>query len=404
MWMLRLLRRLTGYVRLEIQGDRAERLLNLCARSGITVWDISRPRHGAVRLCVDRRNLAKVREYAGRTGCILQLAGEQGILHDLQQHRRRIAFFVCALAFVLLVYLSSTVVWEIQLDGNFSVGQEEMLHYLEEQGLYVGARLMSVDTENLEWLIRRDHPEIIHCGITRQGTRVTVFLQDALEYTPHVPLDEPCHLIAERDGQILEMQVREGEKMVMTGQAVLKGQMLANGVMEGGEEGYRLVHSFGQVFAETYYEIQETVALHQSDWVRTGRSKTAWDVSFFGLSLDLSKICSIPYEKYDKMSQTDNVMVGGKTLPIACRTVTWYELVENPYELTPEQAQQQALETIQSRFAAEDPEREVLAQEVECQTEQDHVTVTVRYTCREDIAVEDPILWDITTAPEQGEE
>lgn len=404
MWMLRLLRRLTGYVRLEVQGNHAERFLNLCARSGIAVWDISRPRHGAVLLCVDKRNVKQVRELAGRTGCILQLAGEQGIWYDVRRHRKRTAFFLCAVAFALLLYLSSTVVWDIQLEGDFSVGQEEMLYYLEQQGLYVGARLMRVDTEQLEWLVRRDHPEIIHCGITRQGTRVTVFLQDALEYTPHVPLDEPCHLVAERDGQVLELQVREGEKMVVPGEAVLKGQMLANGVMDGGTQGYRLVHAFGQVFAQTYYEEHETVPLHQSEWVRTGRSKTAWDVSFFGLSLDFSKICSIPYEKYDKMSQTDHAMVREKPLPITRRTITWYELQEHSYELTVEQAQQQALETVRTRFAQQDPEREILEETVEYQVGQDAVTVTVHYTCREDIAKEDPILWDITAAPEQGEE
>lgn len=399
MFILTLARRLLGYVELCIRGEGCERLLNLCARAGLDLWEIRR-RGETVTLRLSPREEKTLRELAGRVDCQVEQLRKVGLLHDLYKYRRRKVFLLLAAAFFVVLYMASQVVWAVYIVGESSVDQQAMLEYLKGRGLYVGARLDSIDTSSVESAVILDHDQLVYCGITRRGTEVYVDLRERSHIAPKVELDEPCNLVASRDGQITRMQVMLGDKMVQLGEAVREGQLLASGVLDSTITGYRLVHAFGEVYARTYYSKRCWQELTITERIPNGNTTQRVDVSIFGLQLNFSKISGIPYAKYDKMRKVENLRLLGKTLPVTIQRTLYEEVVEQPRTLTQEEASQRLLERARSDFAEEHPGVQILQEEISYEISPDGVTGVIQWECEENIARQQPLA--VAEGPEQA--
>ncbi|MGI6031069.1 MAG: sporulation protein YqfD [Eubacteriales bacterium] len=395
MLILNLARRLLGYLEICVTGEGGERLLNLCARQGLDLWDI-RHRKGELLFCLPVWQRSKLEELAQRVHCQVTVRRQTGLAHDVKKYRRRKVFVLLALAFAASLWVSSQVVWAVYIVGDSQCDPVEMLDYLKGRGLYVGAWIMDVDTSHLESAVVLDHDEIVYCGITRRGTEVYVDLRDRNPVTPRVELEKPCNLVAARDGQITRVQVQLGDWMVRPGEAVRQGQLLASGILDSNITGYRMVHAFGEVYATTYYNKECSQAFQVVQRIPTGQSITHTDVQIFGWRINLSKISGIPYEKYDKMRDVETVRLFGKSLPITLYRTRYAEVEEQVEQLSQQEAVEQMFDRARDDFAEEHPGVEIVQEETSYEVGPEGVTGTIQWECEENIAVEQPLLPPLT--------
>ena len=85
-------------------------------------------------------------------------------------------------------------------------------------------------------------------------SRVYVEIKERLDTPIRVDADVPCDIVAERDGVVKSLAVREGKHLVTLNQFVEKGDLLVSGVIDSEAKGMRFVHSFGEIYAETIYK------------------------------------------------------------------------------------------------------------------------------------------------------
>ena len=207
--------------------------------------------------------------------------------------------------------------------------------------------------------------------------------------TPQVlDLSHPSDMVAVRDGQIVSVTVVSGQKCVMAGEAVSAGTVLISGRVQS-ELGEQLYRAYGEVWAQTERRITVRVPLTYYPAVPDGFVAVCPTLSFLGWEIPLYTDPPTGAE-YQLTECAHFLQANGLTLPLGI-TNRYYIRVARPATTRTEQ---QAIELAQKRLKAQETAlfAGVEFEQIECtQTVADgEVTLSVKYQCLENIAVEEP--------------
>ena len=135
----RLFKYLKGYVKIKVEGYSPERFLNLCNVHHYLIWNVDY-HEMSYELYISVRDYKKIRPLARKTGTKIILLEKHGLPFFLHKFRRRKMFF-CGLVICMVgIYGLSLFVWNIHFEGNITQNNEELLAYLESQGINHGVR------------------------------------------------------------------------------------------------------------------------------------------------------------------------------------------------------------------------------------------------------------------------
>lgn len=282
--------RMRGYVEISVHDGLPERFFNLCALQGMEVWNIRMGKNGDYRCRVELKDFWGVRPLARKARVRLKVKKRGGIPFFLSENRKRV-FYACGLGgFFLVLFLMSLFLWEIRFTGNVRYTDDALLYWLEQKEIQTGVLRGNVHCEELEARIREEFPEIIWVSARILGTRLLIQVKEN-EVLSVVPQEDtrPCDIVAERDGRVVSMVVRQGTAKVKTGDEVAAGQVLVSGyVPVNGDDGQEitahLVAADGDVQAETNRRYEANLPLSRSVRVPTGKIRKGWHVRAFSWS------------------------------------------------------------------------------------------------------------------------
>ena len=123
--ILKLLRYILGYVLVEINGFAPERLINLLIKDEIVIWDVIQTEKGY-------RFYIGIKPYLQKTNIKLNIVKRVGMPYIFRRNKKRAAFLIGVIFFVLIIYILSLFVWEVKVTGEDHLIAEEMLKYIEE--------------------------------------------------------------------------------------------------------------------------------------------------------------------------------------------------------------------------------------------------------------------------------
>nr|WP_294466129.1 sporulation protein YqfD [uncultured Sellimonas sp.] len=232
--LTRILRYIRGYVRIRITGYSPERFLNLCKYRKIPVWGLTPGRNCYdMNLTID--GMKKLKPILRKTGTSLRIMEKRGLPFFLFRNRKRKIFFAGAAGCVLLVYILSLFVWNIEISGNHVRTDETILAFLREQDIHCGMPASSVDCAGIARMIRRQYDDVIWVSASLTGSRIQIEIKensDSREVEERDEETEGTDLIAEKDGVVREIITRSGVPMVHAGDEVKAGDILVSGRVE----------------------------------------------------------------------------------------------------------------------------------------------------------------------------
>ncbi len=340
-----------GYVVITVEGAFVERFLNMTSSRGIFLWDIANVEPGVIRAKVRVYGFKKLRHIARKQNCRIKVEVKRGVPFLFAKLQKRKALMVGAVAFSVILYVLSSYVWFIDIQGTERVKTEQILMIARENGLEIGRTKSSFDPDEVEKAIG-NMQEIAWVGIQIKGTKVII--EVAEKVLPDVVADQsiPAHLVAKQDGLVQDIIVLAGTPAVKSGDTVQKGQILISGYVYANELNAgnieqpqaslaepKKIRARGIVRARVWLEAEAKVPLVQQGTNKTGKYTQVMSIKLNNKEIVVRGPREITYEYYDVKMETKSIIHHPNIdIPAKIIRYTYYE--EKPFSksYTPEQA------------------------------------------------------------------
>ncbi len=291
---------------------------------------------------------------------------------------------------VVITFFGGRVLWDIRVEGNSALSDEQVIAILSEHGVYAGARLEKLDIGTIQADIERESGQIAWISVNVIGTVAYVEVIEA-ESPPAKaePEGDGVNLVAERDGVIAGFELTAGEPIAEYGATVKKGELLVSGLYDSERFGYRAVEAKGKVFARTEYEFEVEIPYEYT--VREPEKREICEISliFFGFRQKFFKKGGFSGSEYDKIYSDIYIYnFKGATIPVGLAVVSVPLYRENLISRSADEAADLAHFEINRKILSALPEAEILSRAFEVGENEDATAYRLicRVECITDIA------------------
>ena len=377
---------LCGYATVQVESPCPEQIINLCALHEIPFWNLCWIDEISFRMCTTRAGVRRLRRVSGNAA-VLAVGRERGAPMLLGRLKRHYALLAGIAAFALILFGGNFFIWGFAVTGNDTVPTETILRALEDYGITVGSPGMNIDQERLRNHVLLELPDISWLVVNVKGCTAHVQVVERLRPPQILNDDDVSNVVAARDGLVTKVQVLDGKGQVGQGSTVVKGQLLISGVADSAQSGMRLMHSQGEVWARTWYDLSVLVPL-------TAEMQTAEEEGSVHISLDFGKRRIKLYAKgsmmtagCDKITKYKSLTLpGGFLLPITVVTerMTWRATTSQ--QRTAEQAYEEGKAELLALLQQQMTESgSVTGTRFAAAQQGDYLLVTLRAECLEQI-------------------
>ena len=311
---------LRGNVLVEVTCPMPERFFNLCGAHGIPFWSVIWHDAATFNLRTTRWGYFRLKSVTRELDASMTLRREKGAPVVLRRFRRRYVILAAGLCFAVLLWWGNTSIWAFEVTGNETVPTEQILRVLEQQGVKVGTRSLSIDQEDLRNHVLLELKDISWLAVNISGCTAHVQVVERHRPPKLMTDSEKCNIVATKAGLVTKVEALDGQAAVLPGSTVTKGQLLISGVVDSDMTGVRLLHSLGKVYARTWYDLSTSVplAIRQTEPPEKQRTRIALifgktRIKFWGKGSVLGQGC-------DRIIQYKSVVLPfGLHLPITLR-------------------------------------------------------------------------------------
>lgn len=310
--LLKLLRYVFGYVKIEVKGFAPERFMNLLINNEIVIWDVEQTDSGYI-FFIGRKNLINIKTYLQKTNMKLNIIDRIGLPYFFRRNRKRAAFVLGSLLFCSIVYVLSLFVWEVKVSGEDSIVAEEMLKHIEENYIPLGTLKKDVDCAKLEAQLRKDFDEISWISCELKGTGLTVLLEEGEKVTLSDHSNITGDLVAKKNAVITKMITRQGTPVAKVKDKVKKGDILISGTIYIYDDNNEVIETNyvaadGDIYGQTSYSYSDYIDLNYYE-------KEYTDEPVTHITLFFMEYCLTPYlpkmeqDNYDVYTQLHKLKI-----------------------------------------------------------------------------------------------
>lgn len=311
-----------GIITIEVQSLMPEKFINLLWKNGVYIKNIKKINITTMTMEVNLKNYSLIEEISKKTGTKIKIIGRRGITFFFLKMRKRAALIGGIGIFILILYCLSNFIWSIDIVTDHNLTPYEIRQQLLELGIKPGINKKNINVYQLEEKLK-NNDSIMWCRVRIEGSELKVSTIERTSPPNVVVENEPCNLVAKKDGQIVRVYTTAGTPVVKAGDIIKTGQILVKG--EQGKEGsVYTVHAKGDVIAKTFYEEIKEVPVKGVKKVRTGNSAESLYIEIKGKRFyfknDLNK-----FKIYDKIEGNKGII----------KKETYYEVKEEKFDLDP---------------------------------------------------------------------
>ncbi|MDR1001501.1 MAG: sporulation protein YqfD [Clostridiales bacterium] len=347
---------LRGYVTIEASGFNVERLINMAARKGVYLWDVTRTSKG-VRMNVSVKGFKALTECVRKTKVRVRIKQKAGLPFVLHKYRKRKALLGGIAFCALLLYTLSCFVWLIDIKGNNRVSHDDIIAFCAEQGLQIGAFKYKIDNRKLKTNMMNHFGDISWLDVSIKGTRAVIQIAETIPAPEIVDKTTLCDIVAAKDGLITSIVTGAGTPQVKQNDVVKAGDILVKGqVRHPTDDGGFItkdVRAYAEVWAKMYTPINLEVPLSYDAKEYTTKTSSQYSVSVFGHMLTFFRF-GPEYVNYDKSTALNQLNFGEDyPLPIILYKHTFSEFVPTVKTRTIDEAKELAKKMINNRIIRE---------------------------------------------------
>lgn len=384
---------MVGYVRILVEGYYIEQFINLCSKKQIILKNLERKDNITILADIDKNEFKRLKEIARKTKCKIKIKKKIGLPFVLKRYKKRKLFLGILLFIIILIFVLSKFIWNIEIECDEDISQEEILALAEEEGLKLGVLKNSIDTKDIINKIRLERDDVAWVGIDIEGTNAVIKIEKADETPEIIDEDEYCNIVADKEGIITKVSAVNGTPLVEEGDVVTIGDVLIAGWIEGKYTETQYVHSYGEIEAKVWYSNTQKIYFEETQKQETGNVETKYSVKINNFEINLGK--SLPnFEKYDTIEMVKKLkLFSDFYLPIEIIKYEYTEYTETSIIHSIEEAEQIGIEKAEEELKNDIEDKEVTDKKVNVRAESDYIEVEVIYEVKENIGIEEKIVF-----------
>lgn len=382
---------LRGSCTVAVPSHHRTAAMNLCMQMGLQYANFAWREDGSITFrctaSAARRFLAACRA----RDIEVEALAYQGLPRFLQRIWERAGLVVGGVLALTLIILSGLFVWDVQVSGNETITEEEVIGELRACGFGVGSYLPTLRVREIENRVLMTSERIGWLSINTSGTVAQVQVIEHISGTSGeengASVKRPANLVATRDGQIEYMELYRGNPVVTKGQAVKKGELLVGGLYDSQTGSFRYTRAAGKVMARTERVLQVEIPLSYEEKVYGEPVLQEIEFRFFNFSRKIFKnsgnsdiLCDIIKYKFD-LGQP-----GSNRLPVSLLRTEARPYHTEWRERTAEEALSLCYEQLASELASLSGEVQLLQKETVTEIGESSVVLTCTVVCIENIA------------------
>lgn len=333
---------LKGVVVVQARGGRPEELVNRALEGGLSLSAIRWTSSGKLEFELSVGDFFKLRPYLRQTGCRVHVVKRNGLPFWMARAEKRIWFAGGLALFFMLIFLLSSLVWKIEVEGNTRISKEQILQAAKAEGLHTlqwSFRLQNTDVLSKKLVTAL--PGTTWIGVEKTGTKVRIQVVE-MSLPELASLNNPRHLVASADAVVTQIVAEAGKPLVRKNARVQKGQTLISGII-GNETYSKTVVAKGTVRGLVWHEYEVAAPMTQQTKVYTGGKKTKWYAVIGSRALQISGFGDNPFEQSETVTREERVSWRDWTLPFGRLKETVLESETQERTLTEEEAREVGL-------------------------------------------------------------
>ncbi|MBE6559492.1 MAG: hypothetical protein E7662_00085 [Ruminococcaceae bacterium] len=341
-----ILNQIAGWRTVTVPEQSAAEALSILQTYRYSHWNMKRAEHGSVSFRMTSGDCNAFLKLCSYRGIQAEESGLRGIPELLRRYRGRWGIPAGILTASLIIWLSTSVVWSIEITGNKTVPETQIREILRECGFTEGVRFGNVDFDLFQNNVLMTTDAISWIAVNMYGTKAKVEVRENISRGSSADT-ATANIIAAEDGQITEVRLKRGRAAVTIHDVVRKGELLISGIMTVRDGEMRYEHADGEVIAQVQRQIVTEVPLKQETKVYTGEESEQKTLIFFGKQINFFQKGGIETPTYDTIIESVRLhLPGGIELPLWIQTER-----QRVYRTEPEiMSAEQAYELAQNQF------------------------------------------------------
>jgi len=388
-----ILKYILGYINIKIEGYSVEKLINICIKNGMLLWNIKRSKSTIVYANVGVKEFREIVRIAKKNGCKIKIINKKGLPFLLHRYKKRKIFFILIIAILFALVALSQFIWNIKIEGNEKIESSQITQILENKGIKLGTAKRNIDKQKIINEIRLERSDIAWIGIDIEGTNLIVKIVETNAKPEIVNEEDYCNVVATKDAQIVKISAQNGIPLVKEESVVTKGDILIAGWIEGKYTGTRYVHANGEVMAKVWYTKKEEVLLNQVIEQETGIKENRYKLKINKFEINLFK--RLPkFEKYDTIETEKKLKIFSNFyLPIELIQITYKEKLESQITYGIEEAKDIGRKKAEEELQNEINNTNVLQKYENAYVNSNSVTIELTYEVLENIGTKEKIVF-----------
>lgn len=310
--MLHWMQYIKGYVSIKVWGYSTERFLNLCGNHDILVWDIEN--HGDYyTMKISVQGFLALKTLLRKTGTRASVLRRYGLPFFVPKIKKRKIFVLGLLACLLFWMITSRYIWNVEIEGNYSLTEDMIMDYLECQGVHTAMKKDSLQIEELEKQLREEYDVITWASLKVEGTTLIIQIKEN-EMSEYDQISQSKQdIVATKDGVIVYMITRKGVPQVSVGDTIEKGQILVSGAVPVYNEDatvrkYQYYDADADILIsyEKSISVEKAIAYQEKEY--SGEEKKIWLLGFQDKEWNFS-FGKVAYETYDVIGEKKQIQL-----------------------------------------------------------------------------------------------
>lgn len=320
-------------VELTISGYNIERTLNFLCSKNVEFFEVEKYNIKQARIQIRRKDKKFVKKCLEERKIEITNEKNVGFFKLTNFFKLRYGILIgLFLAFALVIVLSNFML-KIEVLGAESVDCNEIISFLNQNGVAPFKHLNSISTEQVEKLVLDNFDRVSSVSAIKKGCSIVINIKEKVINEDFEDLANLSPLLATQNGMITEINLIQGTLLVKVGDIVRVGDALV--------APYTLDSNGKQIPIVPKAEITADVWLtgsceHEENAIkkeRTGESVSFRQTTLFGLPIFSNK-GEVPFENYDveiKTSYLTNYII-----PIKYEEIFYFEtkyvIIEKKFE------------------------------------------------------------------------
>lgn len=272
-----------------VRGEEYSRLFNEIKKLGLEI-DNAEYENENLKLLIRLYDLDNIKEIIESCNCQCVHIRELGVYFKVKKIRNLKSYFSGIMVFLLLLFVASKFIWNIEFEGNYSITEEQLNNFLEERKIYEGKAVSKIDCNSIESELRNNFNEVTWVCAEIKGTNLIIHIKENYNKEITELEEKPYNLAAKHNSVIESIVTRSGVPCVKKGDIVKEGTILIAGIVDVYDEyGEKLftnkVKADGDVYGKTTFAYYDEFEISHKERIITDKTRNNYYMDFFGYKI-----------------------------------------------------------------------------------------------------------------------